>query len=62
MDCDLYSSTVTVFETQEPRIVLGSIVVFDELINFLSYGDHELKALYEWVWKHKRSFQLLERA
>jgi predicted O-methyltransferase YrrM len=59
VDCDLYSSSVTVLETLEPRIVPGSIIVFDELINFPTYRDHELMALYEWAWRHKRSFEWL---
>ena len=47
LDADLYSATRYVLETLAPRIVPGSILVFDELINYNGYEEHEWKALIE---------------
>ena len=33
--------------------------VFDELVNYPGYQDHELKAFYEFVVENKRQFQWL---
>ena len=51
MDCDLYSSTVTVLEHVGPRLVPGSVVLFDEFFNYPSWQDHEFKAWQEYVAK-----------
>ena len=47
VDCDLYSSTKTVFRYTVPLLRPGSVVAFDELVNYPQYRLHELKALYE---------------
>ena len=49
VDCDLYSSTKTVLALCGPRLVEGSIVVFDEYFNFPGWQDHEHKAWLEYV-------------
>ncbi|QFZ16182.1 class I SAM-dependent methyltransferase [Saccharothrix syringae] len=49
VDCDLYSSTRTVLELVGPRLVPGSVVVFDEYFNFPGWQDHEHKAWTEYV-------------
>lgn len=59
VDCDLYSSTATVFETLEDRIGPGTVVVFDELINYTTFQDHEWKALYELVLRTGLTFEWL---
>jgi hypothetical protein len=51
IDCDLYSSTKTVFNNLKDRMVDGCVIVFDEL---LDYGDdiwreHEYKAFQEFL-------------
>jgi hypothetical protein len=45
IDCDLYSSTVTVLERIETWLVPGSLLYFDELTD----RDHEMRALFELV-------------
>jgi len=49
IDCDLYSSTKTVFSLFKDQIVEGTVIVFDELYNY--GGDlwllHEYKAFTE---------------
>jgi hypothetical protein len=39
IDCDLYSSTVEVFEHLEPRISAGTIIVFDEYFNYPGWKE-----------------------
>lgn len=49
VDCDLYSSTRTVLELAAPRLQSGSILVFDDLLAFPGYEDHELRAFEEFT-------------
>ncbi|KAI0386368.1 hypothetical protein F5Y04DRAFT_243921 [Hypomontagnella monticulosa] len=60
IDCDLYSSTVTVLEHCGPRLVAGSIVVFDEYFNFPGWdGRHEHRAWQEYVARTGTRFTYL---
>ena len=47
VDCDLYSSTRTVLDLLAPRIVTGSVIVFDEFIGYETWRDDEYKAFHE---------------
>lgn len=47
IDCDLYTATRTVFEALGPRIVPGTVLVFDEYFNFPGWQDGEHKAFTE---------------
>ncbi|CCH27506.1 class I SAM-dependent methyltransferase [Actinosynnema sp. NPDC047251] len=49
VDCDLYSSTRTVLDLVGPRLVPGSVIVFDEYFNFPGWREHEHKAWTEYV-------------
>jgi hypothetical protein len=49
VDCDLYSSTRTVLATADERLVPGSIVVFDDMLGYAGYEQHELRAFEEFV-------------
>jgi len=49
VDCDLYSSTVTILEHLGPRLQPGAIVLFDEYYNFHRWRQHEFKAFQEFV-------------
>ncbi len=49
VDCDLYSSTVTIFEALGSRLQPGAIVLFDEYYNFHRWQQHEFKAFQEFV-------------
>lgn len=59
VDCDLYSSTKTVFEHFKSNIRPGTIIVFDELLNFEGFEKHELRALYELVRDEKLAFDII---
>ena len=47
LDADLYSATIYALRELAPRVVPGTLLVFDELINFDGYQLHEWKALLE---------------
>jgi hypothetical protein len=47
IDCDLYSSTKTIFANVKDRIVPGTVIVFDEYWNYPGWRDHEFKAFEE---------------
>lgn len=49
VDCDLYSSTVTIFDAMGARLQEGAIVLFDEYYNFPRWQEHEFRAFQEWV-------------
>ena len=49
VDCDLYSSTKTVFHFLSDRIVPGTVIVFDEYFNYIGWRNHEFKAFAEFI-------------
>jgi methyltransferase family protein len=49
IDCDLYSSTVTVLAHVGDLLRPGSIVVFDEYFNYHGWQNHEFKAWQEFA-------------
>jgi len=51
VDCDLYSSTRTIFELLEHRIHPGCVIVFDEYFNYPGWEEGEYKAFHEFL-KH----------
>lgn len=49
IDCDIYSSTRAVLALVAARIVKGTVIVFDEYLNYPSWQAHEFKAFQEFV-------------
>lgn len=49
IDSDLYSSCVTILNNLKPRIVEGTIICFDELLDYPTYKEHEIKAFAEFL-------------
>jgi len=49
IDCDLYSSTKTIFELLAERLQAGTIILFDEYFNYPGWRRHEYKAFKEFV-------------
>lgn len=49
VDCDLYSSTATLFEQLGNRIVPGTVILFDEYFNYPGWREHEYRAFTEFV-------------
>ncbi len=59
IDCDLYSSTKTVFDNLYDRIKSGTIIVFDEYFNYPNWQNHEYKAFQEFVKKYNVEYEYL---
>jgi predicted O-methyltransferase YrrM len=57
VDCDLYSSTKTVFDLLAPRLVPGSVIVFDEYWNYPGWKDHEHKAFQEFSREYGKAYR-----
>lgn len=57
IDCDLYSSTKTIFDLLGPQIVSGSVILFDEFIGYPTWKDDEFKAFHEaaeqFAWEYE---------
>ena len=57
IDCDIYSSTKTVLDLLAPRIVKGTVIIFDEYIGNQHWREDEYKAFQEAVktygWKYE---------
>lgn len=49
VDADLYSSATTVLDACGPRLVEGSVVIFDEYLNYPGWDQHEHRAWQEYV-------------
>jgi predicted O-methyltransferase YrrM len=61
VDCDLYSSTVTILENLEKQIVPGTVIVFDEYINYPGWQLDEFRAWHEFVAKNKIKYEYIGR-
>ena len=67
IDSDLYSSCKTTLEELNDQIVPGTVLAFDEFINFRltkklgNWYEHEWKALMEWLQTHNRKIKPLTR-
>lgn len=59
VDCDLYSSTVTIFRALRDYIVPGTVIVFDEYFNYTGWRQHEWKAFQEFVAASGRRYEYL---
>lgn len=49
VDCDLYSSTKTIFDALGDKLRPGSWICFDELIGYFGWEHHEHKAFMEFI-------------
>ncbi|MFA6019658.1 MAG: class I SAM-dependent methyltransferase [Rhodospirillales bacterium] len=58
IDSDLYSSARTVLFALAPRLIPGSVVVFDELIGNPTWRQDEFKALLEFAQAFKACFKI----
>lgn len=67
IDCDLYSSTKTIFNLLNSYIVEGTVIIFDEFYPWSGiekydlWAQGEFKALEEWVEKYDRKFEVIYR-
>ena len=49
IDCDLYSSTKTVFTLLGEKINKGTVIIFDEYFNYPGWQEGEFKAFQEFI-------------
>jgi hypothetical protein len=47
VDCDLYSSTVTILNNLKDNIVPGTVIIFDEYMNYPGWQRDEFRAWQE---------------
>lgn len=59
IDCDLYSSTKTVFQFLGDRIGSGTVIVFNEYFNYPGWQHHEFKAFQELVAERALRYRYL---
>jgi tetratricopeptide (TPR) repeat protein len=59
IDSDLYSSAKDILESVGPRIQSGTILVFDEYINYPTWRDDEFKAFQEYVSETGTKYEYL---
>ena len=59
IDCDLYSSTKTIFEFLGDRILPGTVILFDEYFNYPGWREHEYKAFKEFIASNELQYRYL---
>ena len=59
VDCELYSSTRTIFHLLGDRIRPGTIIVFDEYFNYPEWRAQEFRAFQEFVAAHGVSYEYI---
>ncbi len=62
IDCDIYSSTASVFQNFEKLLVPGTIILFDEYLNFEGWQRHEHKAFMELVARLNLKYEFIAYA
>ena len=61
IDCDLYSSTVTILNTLKDNIVPGTVIIFDEYINYPGWELDEFRAWKEHCKTFGREYEYIAR-
>ncbi|MDD3618967.1 MAG: macrocin O-methyltransferase [Desulfobulbaceae bacterium] len=59
VDSDLYSSARTILTALQPRIVSGTVIVFDEFFNYPGWQEHEYRAFSEFIAASGCSFRYI---
>jgi hypothetical protein len=59
IDCDIYSSTKTVFDALKDRLAPGCVIVFDEFFGYHGFKRHEYRAFHEFIAETGRSFRFV---
>jgi hypothetical protein len=59
IDCDIYSSTLTIFKYLQEHIKKGTIISFDEIIGYDEYLYHELLAFYQFIKFKKFNYSVI---
>jgi len=59
IDSDLYSSAVTILDYLADRIQPGTVILFDEYLNYPGWEKDEFRAWQEFVKKHKVVYEYI---
>ena len=59
IDCDIYSSTKTIFDLIGDRITDNTIILFDEYFGYPNWQNHEFKAFQEFIKSSGFSYEYL---
>lgn len=59
IDCDLYSSTKTIFKFLNEKIEKGTVIVFDEFFNYPGWKNGEFKAFMEFIELNHMKFEYI---
>jgi hypothetical protein len=59
VDCDLYSSTVTILKNVAGMLMPGTVIIFDELFNYHGWEEGEFKAFMEFVAERQLAFEYI---
>ncbi len=62
IDCDLYSSTKTVFTKLRRLIGSGTVIIFDEFYGYCGWEQCEAKAFNEFVMENQVRFEYIARS
>lgn len=57
VDCDLYSSTKTIFDITGEHIKTGTIILFDDYYNYPNWKKHEFRGFKEFVEENKIQYE-----
>jgi hypothetical protein len=57
VDCDIYSSTKTIFSVLHTLIIKGTWILFDELIGYRGWKNHEYKVFNEFINETEHDFE-----
>ena len=59
VDCDLYSSTKTIFENLGSFINSGCVIIFNEYFNYPGWQNGEYLAFQEFITDHKLNYEYI---
>ena len=59
VDCDLYSSTCTIFDKLGDRLRPGTIVLFDEYFNYYRWQEHEFRSFQEFIARSGAEYEYI---
>jgi hypothetical protein len=59
VDCDIYTSTATIFQALREHIQPGTVIVFDEYFNYPGWRAHEYKAFQEFIRETGLSYRYI---
>ena len=62
IDCDIYTSTASVFQNLEHALIPGTIILFDEYLNYEGWQKHEHKAFMELVARRQLEYEFIAYA